>query len=114
MVAVATSQIKSLAVAGKLPFLSLNGQAIKRAGSVTVIVGCAWKVLPLGRSVQSTWRKRLGAPTSPAHPKEPPRKMAAVSVGSVFNVSIVVVVSLAKIRRGAGVLAVGDRLTYCD
>ena len=32
--------------------------------------------------------------------------MAAVSVGSVFNVSIVVVVSLAKIRRGAGVLAV--------
>ena len=49
----------------------------------------------------------LGAPTSPAHPKELPALMGALGFGSVLSIVVVVAVSQAKIRRGVGVLAVG-------
>ncbi|OBU30140.1 hypothetical protein AYY23_21755 [Photobacterium kishitanii] len=71
------------------------------------MAGCAWEVVHLGRSAQSTWRKRLGAPTSPAHPKELPALKGYFKYFAVLSVFIAVAVSLAKLRRGAGVLAVG-------
>ncbi|KJG55003.1 hypothetical protein UA38_21940 [Photobacterium kishitanii] len=66
----------------------------------------------LGRSVQSTWRKRLGAPTSPAHPKELPALKGSLGFDPVFSIVAVVAMLQAKLRRGAGVLVVGIKNIY--
>lgn len=47
-----------------------NGRAVKCCGLFSVWLVSL--VLPIARSVQSTWRKRLDAPSSPAHSKELP------------------------------------------
>ncbi|MGF1727535.1 hypothetical protein [Photobacterium nomapromontoriensis] len=88
-----------------------GGRAIKFR--VLSVGGLALFVWHVGRSGQFTWRKRLGAPTSPTHPKELPALRVTFGFVFIFAGLVAVAVSQAKLKCGAGGLVVWQGMALC-